>query len=285
MSKIQWTEKTWNPVTGCSRVSAGCQNCYAERMAWRLMNNPVVGDRYAGTVRKTEKGRIQWTGKVNLIYDAITQPYTWRKPSLVFVNSMSDFFHPDIPQKFLGELWRVMRDTPQHTYQILTKRPQNITDRLPADWGDGYPNVWLGTSVEDLATAKLRILHLSMVNAAVRFLSMEPLLNAVDLSSEPLWDEWLYPDYAPVRWLDWVIVGGESGPNSRECNPIWIKDILDQCQPYEVPVFVKQLGTVTAKEYSLKDRKGGNINEWPLNLRVREYPKTYQQNPAAHANP
>lgn len=280
MSKIEWTERTWNPVTGCSRVSRGCENCYAERMAWRLSHNPVIGDRYAGTARKTHGGKIQWTGKVNLVYSAITQPYAWRKPSLVFVNSMSDFFHPDIPQEFLNELWNIIRDTPQHTYQILTKRPKNILDRLPANWEEGYPNVWIGTSVEDQRTADERIARLIEVPAAVRFLSMEPLLSPVDLLGNAMWlehEDSMGRGYQRpmIQDLQWVIVGGESGPGARACDPDWIADIVDQCRFFQVPVFVKQLGSNSLPSLALKDRKGGEMSEWPDYLRVRQTPKPF----------
>ena len=264
MSKIQWTEQTWNPVTGCSRVSPGCQNCYAEKMAYRIMNmGTKASEYYAGTTRKTRGGKTQWTGRINTVESALAKPLKVKKPTMFFVNSMSDFFHPDIPLEFLMQIWAVIRATPRHTYQILTKRPENILDRLPEDWGEGYPNVWLGVSIEGQGHDH-RAETLSQVPAEIRFISAEPLLSPLRfLYASELWD-----------WgIGWVIVGGESGPGARRCEMFWITDLIRDCNAAGVPVFMKQTGSYLAREMGLKDNKGGNMDEWPDGvINCREWP-------------
>lgn len=262
MSKIQWTEHTWNPITGCSRVSPGCENCYAERMAWRLQNNPVTADAYAGTVRKSKGGKIQWTGKINMVELALTKPLRTRKPTMFFVNSMSDLFHPGIPFEYRMRLWAVMKATPRHTYQVLTKRPENIHNFLPLDWGVGYPNVWIGTSIES-DNYLFRAGYFRHINAPVKFLSLEPLLGPIRLTRE----------FFESTGINWVIVGGESGPGARKCNAEWINDLKHDCLSAGVPVFIKQLGSVTARLWKLRDSKGGDISEWPGFFQVRQMPE------------
>lgn len=267
-SNIQWTEKTWNPITGCSRVSSGCQNCYAEAMAFRLMHMPHTAERYAGTVRKTSGGKIQFTGSINTVPEVLDHPKKWKSPQVVFVNSMSDLFHENVPREYLMEIWKVIRETPQHTYQILTKRPERIEKNLPPDWGKGYENVWLGTSTENQKTLIDRALPLIFSPAITRFLSVEPMLAKVDLTGHVV-----TPGGMLVNPLHWVIVGGESGRNYRECKIEWIEQIIDDCKTAKIPVFVKQLGTYLAKKMGMKDKKGGDISEWPEHLQVREFPK------------
>jgi protein gp37 len=245
-SKIEWTEKTWNPVTGCDKVSAGCKNCYAETMAKRLQAMGTRG--YDGVVN--EHGH--WTGKINLVPDALDKPLHWRKPQLVFVNSMSDLFHEDVPFDYIDQVFDVMERCPQHTFQILTKRPErlaeycNLWDELP------LPNVWLGTSVEDQPAADKRIPHLLRCPAAVRFLSCEPLLGPLDLEHLPsvsgfgrnldaLSSAGALGSDVPGR-IDWVIVGGESGHHARPMHPEWARQLRDQCLAASVPFFFKQWG-------------------------------------------
>jgi len=227
---------------------------------------------YAGLTRKAGDGRPVFNGTVKLMTERLSQPLRWKKPRRVFVDSMSDLFHPDVPVGFLDRVFAVMADTPRHTFQILTKRPARMKRYLAYD--QPPKNVWLGTSVEDQTTADERIPHLVQTPAAVRFLSCEPLLGTVDVTGGP--------------WLDWVIVGGESGPRARPCNVEWIREIVRQCREAGVPCFVKQLG---AKPYDLAGDslcddgsvpvgayldlhscKGGDMSEWPEDLRVREYP-------------
>jgi len=225
-SAIEWTDATWNPITGCTKVSPGCDHCYAER----------ITERFHG------RGSFE---HVVLHPERLDAPLRWRKPRMVFVNSMSDLFHAKVPAPFLRDVFAVMRRTPRHTYQVLTKRAERM-ERLcrerqatPAEVDAGcelglvpgltydLPNVWLGVSVESPAYYS-RIRHLQRTPAAVRFLSCEPLLAPLeDLS---------------LDGIGWVIVGGESGPGARPMHPSWARDIRDQCQRAGVPYFLKQWG-------------------------------------------
>ena len=215
-SRIEWTETTWNPVTGCSKVSSGCLNCYAERMAKRLqaMGNPNYRNGFDVAVHR----------------HMLDVPLTWRQPRLVFVNSMSDLFHEDVALEFIRKVFVTMRKTPRHTYQVLTKRSERLRALAPKlDWPR---NVWMGVSVEDCEVLS-RIDDLREVPAAVRFLSIEPLL-------EPL-------PHLKLDGIQWVIVGGESGPGARPMEQDWVLDIRDQCEEIEVPFFFKQWGGVFKK--------------------------------------
>ena len=248
---ISWTETTWNPVTGCTRVSHGCEHCYAERLAaGRLSDHP----RYAGT---TQNGR--WSGHVNLHWDLLEEPLGWRKPRLVFVCSMSDVFHVAVPDNFLKALFEVMARTPQHTYQILTKRPARLgafARWMPA----ALPNVWIGTSVEDQPTADIRIGHLYGIPVPIRWLSVEPMLGPVELSP------WLlYPDEnsSTRSELRWVVCGAESGLGARPMKLAWARDLRDQCAAAGIPFWMKQLG----HNGQLKQ-----LEDFPEDLRVRQWP-------------
>lgn len=261
MSKIEWTGKTWNPVVGCDKISAGCKNCYAIRMAYRLMHNPKMAGKYQGTAMKTAGGELNWTGKINTLPDTLTLPMTWTKPTMVFVNSMSDLFHEAIPFEFISAVFSVMSDINIHTYQVLTKRPARMVEFFK--WMQeafGFPwqpssNVWLGVSVEDQKAADERIPLLLQVPAAVRFLSCEPLLGPIDLSKYyfctiPGKVTNRYPfkglqENEKTKWinlLNWVIAGGESGPGSRPMHPDWARGLRDQCKAAGVPFFFKQWG-------------------------------------------
>jgi protein gp37 len=224
-SAIEWTEATWNPTTGCDRLSAGCDHCYALTLAKRL--------KAMGAPKYQNDGDPRTSGPgfgVTIHPDALRIPYSWREPRVVFVNSMSDLFHARVPVSFVREVFSVMTDTPRHTYQVLTKRSHRLV-RL-ADRLDWPPNVWLGVSVEDAAQLR-RIDHLRDVPAAVRFLSCEPLLgplHGVDLTG-----------------IGWVIAGGESGPGCRPLDRTWVTDIRDACTAAGVPFFFKQWGGRTPK--------------------------------------
>lgn len=260
-SDIEWTEVTWNPTVGCAKVSEGCRHCYAMRMAHRLGHNPKVGDVYQGLTKPSSSGP-QWTRTVRVLPERLGQPLGWRKPRLIFVNSMSDLFHEEIPETFVTAVFAVMAAAGGHTYQVLTKRPEHLQawsamvptsadarrrwlleavevhqPALAADlrrvaalgrvWP--LPNVWLGTSVESREHVD-RIGLLREVSAAVRFLSLEPLLGplpGLDLSA-----------------IHWVIVGGESGPRARAMDPSWVLDLRAQCEAAEVSFFFKQWGGV-----------------------------------------
>ena len=275
---IQWTEATWNPVTGCSKVSAGCKFCYAEKMAERLQAMGAPG--YAAGFDVTLQPAM------------LERPLRWRRPRLIFVNSMSDLFHEKVPEDYVARVFDVMARAPQHTFQVLTKRAARLAELAPRlPWPD---NVWMGVSVEDQRAANERIPFLLSVPAAVRFLSMEPLLGPVKLDHldveahpaasrlGPLGGYFVNaltgenrdmgrpcPD---VPRLDWLIVGGESGPGARPMAVEWAADILRQAQAADVPVFVKQLGAVWARQNGARHQKGGEPVEWPEHLRVRAMP-------------
>jgi protein gp37 len=224
-TQIEWTDATWNPVAGCSIVSSGCTNCYAMEMARRLEAMGV--NKYCGLTRRSGK-RTVWTGTVREDPDSLAIPRRWRKPRKIFVNSMSDLFHEGVSDVFIAGVWEVMRETPQHNYQILTKRPERMRDALRSAIGDVLPNVWLGTSVEDRETTP-RIDVLREVPAAIRFISFEPLVGpvgSVDLTG-----------------IDWAIVGGESGRAARPLREIWIDEIHHQCARTGTLFFFKQWGT------------------------------------------
>jgi protein gp37 len=223
-TSIEWTDATWNPVAGCTILTAGCTNCYAMRMAARLEAMGV--EKYVGTTRKSG-GRAKWTGKMVMDEKALTVPESWSKPRRVFVNSMSDLFHEAVEADFIQKVWTVMARTPHHTYQILTKRPERMAKVLSSGSFPILPNVWLGTSVED-ARVLYRLDDLRNVPAAVRFVSYEPLIGSVaggDLTN-----------------IHWAIVGGESGPNARPMDPKWIDEIYDQCTDADAAFFFKQWG-------------------------------------------
>lgn len=224
-SAIEWTEATWNPTTGCDRVSAGCDHCYALTLAKRLkaMGNPKYQN--DGDPRTSGPGF-----GVTVHPDALLIPRSWKRPRVVFVNSMSDLFHARVPIDFIQQVFEVMADTPHHTYQVLTKRAHRLT-RI-ADKLEWPHNVWMGVSVET-AEQYDRIYDLAKVPAAVRFLSCEPLLNEL-------------PDL-PLDDIDWVIAGGESGFNARPVQPEWIRDIRDQCVAACTPFFFKQWGGIRSK--------------------------------------
>jgi protein gp37 len=230
-SSIEWTEMTWNPVTGCTKVSQGCKHCYAERMARRL--EAMGSDRYRNGFR------------VTLHPDALDVPRKWRHARVVFVNSMSDLFHDDIPLAYIQRVFATMRDCPHHTFQVLTKRSERLSEvapRLP--WPS---NVWMGVSVEDARVLR-RIRDLEAVPAAVRFLSLEPLIGPLDA--------------LPLKGIHWVIVGGESGPKARPMRKEWVISIFRQCRAARVPFFFKQWGGVR-KDLTGRELNGRTYDEMP----------------------
>ena len=278
-SKIEWTDSTWSPVTGCTKVSPGCDHCYAER----------VTERFHG------KGSFE---NVVLHEDRLAQPLRWRKPRRVFVNSMSDLFHDDVPDEFIVRVFDVMQNAPRHTFQVLTKRHARmrsfVTRYLSGEFVrdpssgplastvDRPPRgIWLGVSVEDQKWADIRVPALLATPAAVRFLSCEPLLGQIDLHDcggvDAIERDWAGGlgggTGAPHPLIDWVIVGGESGPRARPMDPAWVRVLRDQClSAIDVAFFVKQMGSVWAKSNGA-DPKGGNWNLWPADLRIRELPE------------
>ena len=228
-SAIEWTEATWNPTTGCDRVSTGCDHCYALTLAKRLKAMGAAKYQVDGDPRTSGPGF-----GVQVHPDSLSMPYSWRSPRVVFVNSMSDLFHARIPKTFIQEVFAVMADTPQHTYQVLTKRSlrlRRIAGELP--WPD---NVWIGVSVEN-AEQRCRLDDLRAVGARTRFLSAEPLLGPLHTRDDPL----------NLDGISWVITGGESGPRARPCDPHWVRSIRDVCVDTDTAFFHKQWGGRTPK--------------------------------------
>jgi protein gp37 len=224
-SQIEWTDSTWNPVAGCSIVSAGCTNCYAMEMANRLRAMGV--DKYKGLIRTSGK-KIIWNGVVREDVSSLDIPLSWKKPRKIFVNSMSDLFHESVSDRFIEKVWQVMEFTPRHHYQILTKRPERLVEFVTEKIGKVLPNVWLGTSVEDAAVVD-RINHLRKVPAAIKFISFEPLIGSVGS--------------VDLEGIQWAIVGGESGRRARPIQESWIDEIYEICENYGTAFFFKQWGT------------------------------------------
>lgn len=237
LTSIEWTEASWNPVTGCSKVSEGCLHCYAERLAGRLCSMGL----------KTYRNGFS----VTLHQDALTIPLRWKKPRMIFVNSMSDLFHEEVPDEFIVSVFKVMAEAPRHTFQILTKRPDRLfelDERLT--W---LPNVWMGVSVE-LEKHLCRIDCLRKTSAAVKFVSFEPLLGPMDGVN--------------LSGMDWVIVGGESGPGARPMKAEWVQSLRDAAVHSEIPFFFKQWGGVNRKAHGrLLD--GQIWSQWPYSLTAR----------------
>lgn len=226
-SPIEWTEATWNPVAGCTVLSPGCTNCYAMRLAARLeaMGQP----KYTGLTRKSG-GRYKWNGRVNLDQASLDIPKGWKTGRTIFVNSMSDLFHSKVPLDFIQAVFATMVETPQHTYQVLTKRPdraEELAKHLP--WPK---HVWLGTSVENADYVE-RIDHLRQTPSAIKFLSLEPLLGPLERLN--------------LKGIHWAIAGGESGPGARPMPIEWVRSIRDQCVAAKVAFHFKQWGGVNKK--------------------------------------
>lgn len=310
---IAWTDASWNPVRGCTRVSPGCVHCYAETVAARFSG---PGQPYQGlaqwVTRPGGEREARWTGKLAFVETMLDQPLRWRRPRRIFVNSMSDLFHEAMPDEWIDRVFAIMALAPQHVFQVLTKRPERaraylaslpatgapdrltrIAARIGAETR-GYrgsaglvdrplPNVWLGVSVEDQARADERIPILLDTPAAVRWISAEPLLGPLDL------DRWLpysqhWRQAEPSRaslglpCLEWVVIGGESGPGARPFTLGWGKDLIRQCRAGSAAVFMKQVGSVPVNREGercphIRDLKGGDPAEWPEELRVREWPR------------
>jgi protein gp37 len=238
-STIEWTDTTWNPIRGCTKISPGCAHCYAETFAERFRDVP--GHPY-------EKGF-----DLRLVPEKLTEPLTWPKPKMVFVNSMSDLFHKDVPDEYIEAVVRVMRLANWHTYQVLTKRSERLRDMLHAGLRDAAaePHIWWGVSVENRRHGLPRIDHLRSASAKMRFLSVEPLLEAL----------------GPINLdgIGWVIVGGESGHGARLMDPDWVRSIRAQCEVAHIPFFFKQWGGVRKKRYG-RELDGRTYDEMPMIL-------------------
>ena len=306
MSKIEWTNKTWNPIRGCSIVSKGCTNCYAMKQAHRFSG---PGKAYEGLTKLTSGGPV-WTGNIKLVPEKLDEPLKWKKPARVFVNSMSDLFHEDVPDDFIYDVMNQIYDNPQHTFQVLTKRIDRAFEFFAGRSGAGLnydpiKNLWLGVSVEDQEKANERIPILLQIPAGIHWISAEPILGDLDLTSldtmafrgaekfdaltGDLFDMFGEPVGKIDRKLNWVVVGGESGPGARDCCVSWFLNILHDCTGARIPLFVKQLGkhpyNTNDEEdndgwpvdhyLKLADRKGGDFNDpnFPDALKIREYPQ------------
>ena len=240
-TSIEWTDCTWNALTGCTKISPGCANCYAERMSQRLK---LMG-----------QANYRNAFELTLHEHMLELPLRWRSPRKIFVNSMSDLYHKDVPEEFIQRVFATMVKADWHQYQILTKRADRLEDlspRLP--WA---PHIWQGVSVESAAYT-WRIDHLRRTGAKVRFLSIEPLLGPI-------------PDL-DLSGIDWVIVGGESGPRCRPMEIAWVLQIHAACQQQNVPMFFKQTGEKLARQLKLKSKKGTDASEWPAEWPARQFP-------------
>lgn len=280
---ISWTDSTWNPIVGCTRVSAGCDNCYAVRATRRLAGKLPL---YQGLVNP---GKSHFNGVVRTVPERLDQPLRWKRPRRIFVNSMSDLFHPEVPDRFIAEVWAVMSMSPQHTFQILTKRPDRMrivglamfrlmvnaarlqcgvsvlpdSRRADGTYAWPLPNVWLGTSIEDQQLVEERCLPLFETPARIRFLSLEPLLGPINLGLLGTLPRMRFSGYQlAADRLDWVIVGGESGPGHRPIEADWVRAIRDECHDAKVAFFFKQWGGRTAKAGG-RELDGRVYDEWP----------------------
>lgn len=263
MTGIEWTEYTWNPMVGCSLMSAGCVNCYAMRQAYRL-EHAFKAPSYQGTTKLSKSGAPTWSGQINRATDkTMRKPLTMKEPAVFFVNSMSDFFHPFAPLEVREEAWSIMLSCPRHTFQVLTKRPDEarrwLADREIPD------HIWIGASTENQATLEKRMPDLMAIKARVRFISAEPLLGPLDLAP------WLRAGLA------WVITGGESGPGARPMKAQWVREIDGQCRAYAAPHFFKQWGIWENNPLKAEGKpessdpygKGGGLLDGDL---IREFP-------------
>lgn len=327
---ISWTSETWNPIRGCSRVNASCVNCYAEAVAIRFSGKSMP---YHGLVRLSKKdGKpLGWNGKVRFVEDHLTDPLRWKRPRRIFVNSMSDLFHENLPFTTIAAIFGVMAAAHQHTFQVLTKRPARMREWFEwvANDADGasshvqlclqdvagligtggkwspteawpLPNVWIGTSVGNQEEADAFIPDLLEVPAAVHWVSYEPAHGPIDFTHIACEGEEGEPDafnallgtprrwgYDPQKKIDWLVCGGESGPGARPFDVAWARSVIKQCREHKTPCFIKQLGSepvdmalgldlkrcwTSAEAQPVRDRKGGDPDEWPEDLRVREYP-------------
>jgi len=246
-SDIEWTDVTWNPVAGCTIASSGCKNCYAMRMAARLQ--AMGHHKYEGTTRKSGD-RYVWTGRVNVDESSLSAPLEWRKPKRIFVNSMSDLFHPDVPDEFVKRVWETMIECPQHHFQILTKRPDRMAELFASGLIQAEAHIWVGTSVESSEVAD-RVRHLASIKKATLFISFEPLVGEIkDIN---------------LKGIHWAIVGGESGPRARPMKEAWVERLLEICRRDDVAFFFKQWGGRNKKATG-RELHGQTYDEYPLEL-------------------
>lgn len=300
-TEIQWTDATWNPVRGCSRVSEGCRNCYAEGVAARFSGPGLA---YQGLARQSDNGP-RWTGKLVMVPEHLDDPIRWKRPRRIFVNSMSDLFHEKLSNEQIASVFRTMLAAPRHTFQVLTKRAERMHEFVRWFYGtsglSGIPgHIWLGVSAEDQKNAEARVPWLRRTPAAVRFVSAEPLLGPIDFSpwmmsavdrarrqGDAYWAFTRQAKAPPpsvadpeayTPGIDWVIIGGESGREARPYDIDWARRIIAACDAAGVHAFHKQFGakpfdsTGRWKALNFHPMHGPDIAEWPAELQVREYP-------------
>jgi protein gp37 len=236
-TKIEWTDATWNPVRGCTKISPGCKHCYAETFA----------ERFRGVKRHPYEQGFD----LRLVPEKLLEPFLWTTPSMVFVNSMSDLFHEDVPADYIAQVARVMMEANWHTYQVLTKRSDRLMRMLNGTlkFATETRHIWWGVSVEDIKHGKPRIEHIRQTSARIKFLSVEPLLEDLE--------------FVDLSDIDWVIVGGESGPGARPMKEEWVRNLLHRCRQYKVPFFFKQWGGVQKKKAG-RELKGRTYDEFPF---------------------
>lgn len=270
-TKIEWTQETWNPIIGCSKISEGCKNCYAERMAFRLSNIYPTSESYGEVISYSTK---KWIGNTFFVKEQLNKPIKRKKPTMFFVCSMSDLFHESVPFEWILQVWDIMCSNPRHTYQLLTKRPERVIEFLkwlgnkakndgldsiptqsdnPLDYISVPDFIWIGTTVENQAMANRRIPELLKIPAKIHFMSCEPLLSNINLleSCQIKFLNWL-KDNETQYGLQWVIAGPETGPKARPMQKEWIENIYKQCKSANVPFFDK------------KDILGLNLKEFPI---------------------
>lgn len=266
---IEWTDSTWNPIRGCTRVSEGCRNCYAEGVAARFSK---PGQAYEGLAEFKDHDP-RWTGEIRLVWEHLEDPLRWRAPRKIFVNSMSDLFHEGISSDFLARIFEVMAKAPQHTYQILTKRAMRMLSTLAAvndpesramfekQYLQSWPpeNWWFGVSVEDQKTANERLPILAMCPARIRFVSYEPAIGPVN------WEQAM-PLQSQRVGTDWIIAGGESGPEARPAKAEWIRAARQFCSDYQIPFFFKQWGEFLPAQQDGSGKQDLNCSDEPIRI-------------------
>jgi len=250
MSKIEWTGKTWNPIVGCTKISQGCHNCYAEKSAGRNANFGLK--QYQDVVKIDQFGETylgQWNGSLQLVGGQLEKPLKRKKATTYFVCSMGDLFHEGVKFWWIDHVFAIIAKCPQHTFQLLTKRPERMAEYLE-QYGDPLPNVWVGTTVENRVTADIRIPHLLKCQASVRFLSVEPMLGSII--------------GVDLKGINWVICGCESGVGAKRFELSWARLLHDQCQSEGIPFFMKQM--------IVDGKLSKDMDAFPEDMRIRELP-------------
>jgi len=285
-TKIEWTEATWNPIIGCSKISPGCENCYAEKMAGRL-SNIVSTAHYLRVVEQNvsapfvHRGLQIWNGQTHFVESALDKPLKRKKPTMYFVCSMGDLFHESVPFEWIDKVMAVIAQTPQHTFQILTKRADRMNKYFErSEYDFGYkitPNIWLGVTVENQEQADKRIPILLEIPAAIRFVSIEPMLGQIYLTDfeNPFYN---YIDKTEnINSIDWVICGGETGTKARPMHPDWVRSLRDQCKETNTPLFFKSWGEYAPFTHEkgfemvkVGKKKSGNLID---GKQYRDFPK------------